>query len=102
MKKLLVLLALVLTSGCYYSQKDGEKLEAFVKAQSEWNDHMRDRHYYVTGPGIHPAYRDTLLSTIKTICKAAGLSEAECDKLDPGEGDTADDPPKGQPPKWGG
>jgi len=104
MKKLLVPLVLVLISGCsHYSQNDGEKLEAFARAQSEWNEYMQDHHYFVEDSGINPAYVQKLRNSILKLCEQTGIDPDQCEKeFDPGPGDTADNPPKGQPPKWGG
>lgn len=98
MKKLLVLLALVLTSAGCYSQSAGKELEEFVEAQSAWNDWIRDHDFYVKDSGIDPEYVKKLQKAIEDLCLAAKISPAECDKFDPGEGDKVPDPP--DPPKW--
>ena len=101
MKKLLVLLVLASTSGCWHSRSAGNEVEDFIQLQSEWNEWMRTHHYYVDESGIHPEYVQKLRVALDKVCKAAGLSDAECDALDPGPGDTTETPPANKPPKWG-
>ena len=98
MKKILVVLVLVATSGCWYSKSAGEDLEEFVKEQAAMNDWMRQHKYLADDPGIDPDYVKKLRDSIKNLCVAANIPPEECDKYDPGDGDKTGTPP--DPPGW--